>query len=75
MSKINPTDPVFPVVEDASTCSIIEGIPIKLELAARLMAAIIASGNAGNTWEEDCENALCAADTLINEYNKQEEQK
>lgn len=51
---VNPNDPAMPFVNKTThTVESYKGLPIKLELAARFMSAIIASGNAGNSWEED----------------------
>ena len=76
-SKVHPNDPVFPSTEYGDTdISISTGIPIKLELASRFMAASITDTNHQfEGYDEIAKRCLRAADALINEFNNQQKEK
>lgn len=67
MSRINPSDKVFPSDVFYQT-----GIDVRTYIATRLMAGSIPDPGADvSTVKEKAELAVMAADALINELNKQ----
>jgi len=75
--KINPHDPAYPIrgqQTDEDQLTRATGLPIRLELAARFMAAAIASER--EEWLGSDMEALAAlgmADALIAAYNEGQE--
>jgi len=72
---INPNDPIAPVTAGNQVYG--TGIPIKLELASRFMAAMIAHPDpawASVTYPEMAHQALKASDALITEFNNQQKE-
>lgn len=81
--KINPNDPAYPVVlaphegRDGTQQNYESGIPIRLEIAARMMAGLILEENKdgeGLGAIGAAEWALEYADALINAYNESEKE-
>lgn len=82
MTKINPNDPAFPVVEQGTAFeSVSTGLTIRAELAARAMQGICSSLNekyasGGRIDRIDAmsfaQDAIRCADALIAELNKTE---
>lgn len=70
--KINPNDPAYPIVLAPHTEQHYTiGIPIRLEIAARVMAGFAANSESkGWTAEEMAADALEWADTLIAKVNE-----
>lgn len=73
--KINPDQPAFPNLHSIDGNWIKEpieqyaGMPIRLELAARFMAALLANGGT-IVPDKAADLALLYADILIKEYNQ-----
>ena len=74
MSKINPNDPVMPIMAGQVTRVYGTGIPLKLELASRFLAAMLSSDEYCGDFRDLSKNCLQAADDLINEYNNQQKE-
>lgn len=73
--KGHPNDPVFSVVESGNQCSVSTGIPIKLELASRFMAGMMANQYLGDQeFYKLAEYATNAADALIECFNNQQKE-
>ena len=75
MARIKPTDPIMPILAGQGTRVYGTGIPLRLELAGRFMAAMLSNDELGNgDFRDLSKNCLQAADDLINEYNNQQKE-
>lgn len=83
--KVNPNEPAMPFIEPMDTSNGVNpGIPIRLELVSRMLAAIISGSgdpiinnwhNLNNRHDEVDKRVRVAfwhADALIEKYNQQE---
>lgn len=67
--KIDKNNPAYPVITPSG--NYYSGIPLRLEIASRFMAAILPMpGRRGDTAETTCAKCLKLADQLIEQHNK-----
>ena len=71
--KINPNDPAYPNPGVPGVYQDYPGIPIRLEIAARVMAGFAADPNVTSGPDLLASAALTWADALIAAYNKPED--
>jgi hypothetical protein len=68
--KINPNDPAYPVVGAESADEDYPGMPIRLAIAAQMMAPVNAVAISDSDPSIEARRALAWADALIAAYNE-----
>jgi hypothetical protein len=69
---ITPNEPAFPIFDDPATVNVNLGLPVRLELASRFLAAYLGGDHFDKAGDpaEAIDNALWWADKLVFAFNE-----